>query len=98
VRLTLSDATILSVEALAIRSGYGVRSLQRLFRDYVGATPKWVIRRFRLHELLERLNGDDLPNIAQLAAELGYTDQAHLCHDFRRLSGYSPQAYRRRLA
>ncbi|MGA7158595.1 MAG: helix-turn-helix domain-containing protein [Acidobacteriaceae bacterium] len=95
VHLILTDPAILTVESLATRSGYSIRSLQRLFRDYIGTTPKWVIRRYRLHELLERLHHPAMPNIAQLAAELGYADQAHLSHDFRRLSGYTPQQYRK---
>lgn len=33
------------VEALAEQAGLGVRSLQQLFSEYVGVSPKWVIRR-----------------------------------------------------
>ncbi|MFI9589448.1 helix-turn-helix domain-containing protein [Nonomuraea sp. NPDC052265] len=67
--------------------------MQRLFRDYVGIGPKWVIRRFRLHEAAERVHqGLDL---ATLAAELGYTDQAHLTRDFTAAVGMPPAAYAR---
>jgi AraC-like DNA-binding protein len=34
----------------------GKRRLQRIFQEYVGASPKWVIRRYRLHELVENMN------------------------------------------
>ncbi len=96
VQTIFDDPSILTVETLAERGGLSVRSLQRLFKNYVGASPKWVIRRYRLHELLERFNsGDDL-NGAQLALDLGYADQAHLINDFRELAGYSPQQYIRR--
>ncbi len=97
VRLIQSDASILTVDSLARRSGYSARSLQRLFREYVGVAPKWTIRRYRLHELLDRLRTEPMQNIAELACELGYTDQSHLCHDFRRISGYTPQQYSRRV-
>jgi AraC-like DNA-binding protein len=33
---------------------------------------------------------------ADFAAEHGYTDQAHLIHDFRELTGITPAAYRPR--
>lgn len=88
-----ADPTILTVEALAARSGLSVRKLQRLFKTYVGVSPKWVIRRYRLHELLERLNSGDDFDGAQLALDLGYADQAHLINDFRKPAGYSPNQY-----
>ncbi|MFG1947876.1 DUF6597 domain-containing transcriptional factor [Nonomuraea sp. NPDC048826] len=88
-----NDVTMTRVDALAARSGRSVRSLQRLFREYVGIGPKWVIRRFRLHEAAERIyQGLDL---ATLAAELGYTDQAHLTRDFTAVVGMPPAAYAR---
>ncbi|MET7338605.1 helix-turn-helix domain-containing protein [Nonomuraea sp. NPDC005650] len=93
VELAENDVSVTRVDELAARSGRSVRSLQRLFRDYVGIGPKWVIRRFRLHEAAERVyEGLDL---ATLAAELGYTDQAHLTRDFTAAVGMTPAAYAR---
>ncbi|MFI7633318.1 DUF6597 domain-containing transcriptional factor [Nonomuraea sp. NPDC049400] len=93
VALAESDVSVTRVDELAARSGRSVRSLQRLFRDYVGIGPKWVICRFRLHEAAERVyQGLDL---ATLAAELGYTDQAHLTRDFTAAVGMPPAAYAR---
>ncbi|MER7004454.1 DUF6597 domain-containing transcriptional factor [Dactylosporangium sp. NPDC000555] len=43
------------VDQLAERYGTGARRLQRLFAEHVGVSPKWVIRRFRLHEITERM-------------------------------------------
>ncbi|WP_055479231.1 DUF6597 domain-containing transcriptional factor [Sphaerimonospora mesophila] len=93
VAMVESDVSVTRVDELAARSGRSVRSLQRLFRDHVGVGPKWVIRRFRLHEAAERVyQGLDL---ATLAAELGYTDQAHLTRDFTAAVGMPPAAYAR---
>ncbi|MEV4377690.1 helix-turn-helix domain-containing protein [Streptosporangium sp. NPDC049644] len=93
VAMVESDVSVTRVDELAARSGRSVRSLQRLFRDQVGIGPKWVIRRFRLHEAAERVyRGLDL---ATLAAELGYTDQAHLTRDFTAAVGMPPAAYAR---
>jgi AraC-like DNA-binding protein len=92
----LNDPSILSVEDLASRRGIGVRSLQRLFKDYVGVSPKWVIRRYRLHELVARFHSGHAFDGAQVALDLGYADQAHLINDFRNLAGYTPSEYRKR--
>jgi AraC-like DNA-binding protein len=89
----LAEPDIRTVDDLVRRTGLGKRSLQRLFNEYVGASPKWVIRRYRLHELVERFNSGEQPDYAQLALELGYFDQAHLINDFRSIVGYSPSQY-----
>lgn len=42
------DRSLTSVETLARRSGCTKRGLQRLFNQYFGVGPKWVINRYRL--------------------------------------------------
>lgn len=87
------DPTLLRVEEVAHRAGLGMRALQRLFAEYVGVSPKWVLARYRLHEAMARLEaGADL---AALATDLGYCDQAHFSRDFKALLGRSPRAYAR---
>ncbi|WP_232241367.1 AraC family transcriptional regulator [Kutzneria sp. 744] len=76
--------------------GRPVRQLQRLFADYVGINPKWVIRRYRLHEVTERLAKGATIDWAGLAAELGYADQAHFVRDFTKMFGESPTHYAQR--
>ncbi len=44
-----ADPGLRRVDELADASGMTARSLQRLFADYVGVSPKWVMRRARLH-------------------------------------------------
>lgn len=78
---------------LAAKVGIGERSLQRLFRNYVGVSPKWVIQRFRLQEAISRLSQKEAVDLAALAQALGFFDQAHLTRDFTKLAGCSPLAY-----
>jgi AraC-like DNA-binding protein len=89
----LGQPQIRTVEDLATQTGLGKRSLQRLFRDYVGVPPKWVIRRYRLHELLDRVEAAPQESWSGLALQLGYFDQAHLINDFKAITGYSPADY-----
>ncbi|MFD8013321.1 DUF6597 domain-containing transcriptional factor [Streptomyces sp. NPDC058955] len=98
VELVRADRTVLRVDRLARLSGLSSRSLQRLFASHVGVGPKWVILRYRLHEALERAEAGAAPDWAGLAAELGYSDQAHLVRDFTATLGLSPTAYARGLS
>ncbi len=90
-----ADRDLTRVADLAARLGMGERALQRLFSDYVGVPPKWVIRRFRLHDAASRLANAENVNLTHLAQELGYADQAHFTRDFKALVGRAPSDYRR---
>ncbi|RZT82094.1 helix-turn-helix protein [Micromonospora violae] len=89
-----TDRTVRRVDDFAARHDVSVRRLQRLFLEYVGVGPKWVIRRYRLQEAVEQAAGGPL-SWADLAADLGYSDQAHLVRDFTAVAGVSPAAYAR---
>ena len=88
-----ADSTIHSVEQAARVFGTTPRSLQRLCRTYIGATPKWLIRLYRIKEAAARIEEGDVESWVDLALRLGYTDQAHFINDFRSLVGESPARY-----
>jgi AraC-like DNA-binding protein len=90
-----TDRTLVRVDQLLDRWSISKRSLQRLFNEYVGVGPKWVINRYRMHEALEQLHSGVSVNWADLALELGYFDQSHFIRDFRALIGRSPVQYAR---
>ncbi|MEU5688217.1 AraC family transcriptional regulator [Streptomyces venezuelae] len=87
------DRSIRRVDAFARTEGMSVRALQRLFSAYVGVGPKWIILRYRIHEALERAESERDVDWADLAAALGYADQAHLVRDFTTTVGVPPTAY-----
>jgi AraC-like DNA-binding protein len=88
-----NDRSILRVEDACAASGLDARALQRAFRTYVGVSPKWVIQRFRLHEAAAQLASRQPPELAALAAALGYADQAHFTRDFKRMVGETPRSF-----
>jgi AraC-like DNA-binding protein len=93
VQRIIGDPSLRRVSALAAASGTTVRSLQRLFADYVGVSPKWVMRRARLHEAAARADSGEPVDWGALAAELGYADQAHLTREWRHHAGLPPRRW-----
>jgi len=56
-------------------------------------SPKWVIKRYRLHEVAERLAGGEVVDWPGMVVELGYSDQAHFIKDFKTIVGSTPGEY-----
>ncbi|WP_164984099.1 helix-turn-helix domain-containing protein [Oerskovia turbata] len=86
------------VSDLARVAGTSTRSLQRLLGERLGVGPKWVLQRHRVHLAAERLATDPGQDLAALAVDVGYYDQAHLAVDFVSTTGHTPSAYARRCA
>lgn len=72
--------------------GWSPRKLTGRFRAEVGLAPKAYQRVRRLQGALRRLDGDADPG-ADIAADLGYFDQAHFVRDFREFTGMTPTQY-----
>ncbi|MBK1785203.1 AraC family transcriptional regulator [Prauserella sp. ASG 168] len=95
VRVVASDPGMTRVAALAEATGLSARTLQRLFATCVGVSPKWAIRVHRLDDAARRIADDPGLNHADLAHELGYSDQAHFVRDFTTVVGTPPARYAR---
>lgn len=87
------DRGINSVQQVASLAGVHPRTLQRRFRYAVGVSPKWLIRRRRIHDALARIDAEPTLDLTDLALDLGWFDQAHFARDFKSMVGMSATAY-----
>ncbi len=94
VRIAETDDTVTTTEALAERAGCSERTLQRLFARYIGPPPKQVVLRYRLQSAVAALDAGSGEPLADLAARLGFYDQAHFAREFAAFVGIAPGAYR----
>jgi AraC-like DNA-binding protein len=83
------DREVTRVAQVCERFGLSERALQRLVQRRLGLTPKWLIQRRRLQEAAERLRGGPA-SLGEVAAVLGYADQAHFTRDFTRVTALTP--------
>lgn len=89
------DSSVTRAETLAGHAGTSLRTLQRLFTEYVGIGPKWVIQRFRLLDAAAAAHSGTDVDWAGLAVDLGFSDQAHLTRVFGDVVGMPPATYLR---
>jgi AraC-like DNA-binding protein len=82
------------VSRIAACLGFSPRTLERRFASQVGLTPKRFARVHRLQRVLRAVRRSDTPDWCMLAVEHGYSDQAHLIHDFHDLADITPSEYK----
>jgi AraC-like DNA-binding protein len=73
-----------------------VRTLQKLFKDYVGVPAKWAIERTRIVEVVRALEHRRTCDLATIATEFGYCDQSHMTNAFRTSTGVTPREFHQR--
>jgi AraC-like DNA-binding protein len=81
-----------SIQMAEIRDLVGIttKRLIALFRAEIGLSPKAYARIRRLQPALRLLGS---MSGAQVAAEIGYFDQAHFVREFRSFTGMTPTQY-----
>jgi AraC-like DNA-binding protein len=79
-----------TVEHLADAAGISRQHLTRLFREYVGVSPKLFCRIARFQSALVYAGCGKNVNWAEVAVELGYSDQSHMIAEFREFSTLTP--------
>jgi AraC-like DNA-binding protein len=97
-RLVLDAARLLGrpgarADLVAARLGLGERQLRRRCQAAVGYGPRMLARVLRFRRFLSRVEAaGTAADLAGLAAETGYADQAHLTRESTRLAGLTPAA------
>jgi AraC-like DNA-binding protein len=90
VRAIASTEGRVGIGGLGRKSGASARNLSRLFGDCVGIPPKRFARIVRAQAALRRLAEVPAPDLAAIAADLGFADHAHMTREVRAVAGASP--------
>jgi AraC-like DNA-binding protein len=82
-----------SLGELAAITGLSQFALLRAFRQETGMPPHAYLNQLRVRRARQLLDGGQAP--ADVAAQIGFADQAHLTRHFKRVVGVPPAAYQR---
>lgn len=83
------------VRDVVAETGYSHRRFNEHFRAAVGMAPKLYCRVMRFERTLARLQANPACTLAAVASDSGYSDQAHLCREFREFAGMTLTEYTR---
>jgi len=92
----LAGGACASAGALARACAVERRTLERRFAQVVGVSPKQYLRVLRFERATRRITADPATNLADLAADLGFADQAHMAREFRTHAEMPPSLGRAR--
>jgi len=92
IALMVKEHGMKSISSITSHMGLSERQLERLFKKYVGLSPKFYSRIIRFNAIFQlREKGD--PDWVDLAYEAGYADQAHFIRNFKAFTGDDPTSY-----
>lgn len=105
----LSSVTVNAVKALRASNGdmrikeleevtgYTCRTLQRLFKNELGLSPKALGRIIRCQSAIHSINYLDRIKFSELACDLGFSDQSHFLREFKHFVSATPGDYQIRI-
>jgi AraC-like DNA-binding protein len=91
-RALLGDGSVQLTE-WAERNGLSPWTVSRGFREVFAVTPESFRARSRARRAWRRICGTD-ESLTTIALELGFTDQSHMTHGIRQLTGMTPAKWR----
>ena len=98
LRSVQQDHEVWRVDTLSELTGRSPRQIERAVMAQIGLPPKLLLRILRVQSAIAAIHQAPLRSLVDLAAMLGYSDQAHMNRDFRLLTGSTPAQYQLALA
>lgn len=83
----------ISIEQISNNTGYTMRYIDKLFNQETGLSPKQFAKIIRFQAAVSALNEPYGRSLTEIALDLGYFDQSHFVHDFKKYSGLTPKKY-----
>lgn len=84
---------LIQVEDLSGQLKIHRRQLERRFSTVVGLSPKQLSKMIRIQSTLKSLAQNEFANLASVAYDNNYYDQAHFIKDFKEFTGLSPKKF-----
>jgi AraC-like DNA-binding protein len=92
IAMILDTQGVVSVSELMKRLNVSERTIERMFREYIGLSPKFYSRIIRFSSIF-RLKNEGIASWTNLVYETGYFDQSHFIGNFKEFTGEDPSAY-----
>lgn len=89
----LSGSSPTSIKSLSLDLGVSIKSLERLFKEQIGLTPKQFFRVKRIRNVMNVISNQESPDWMKLVVDFGFYDQPHFNKEFLAMTGTSPSNF-----
>lgn len=86
-----------SVFSLATKYHVSTKTIQRLFNQYIGISPKKYLRLHKLVTMIRLMKEKKEFNLSGLTYELGYSDQSHFIKEFYEFTKLKPSLFQKNI-
>lgn len=86
----LNSKGLMSVTELSNKTNISPRQLQRLFLEFVGASPKKITNLVRFQNIWQAMYYSHKQDFSDIVYRYNYTDQSHFNNDFKKYAGRTP--------
>lgn len=90
--LIFSSHGLVTVAEMVAVAGVGERQLERLFKKYIGLSPKYYARIIRFNYIFKLIKSKK-DSWAAIVYQSGYYDQSHFIQNFKAFTGEDPSSY-----
>ncbi|MEM6632715.1 MAG: helix-turn-helix domain-containing protein [Bacteroidota bacterium] len=84
----------ISIKQLSHSVGMGLRQVERRFKKGVGLSPKEYASVIRFCHTKDHIQQFPQKDLLEIALDMGFSDHAHMTHEFHRIAGTSPSGFR----
>lgn len=92
VEMIFAANGMLSINELTAALYTSERQLERIFRQYIGLSPKFYCRIIRFSHIFQCIQKKDI-TWADVVHEAGFYDQSHFIRNFKSFTGEEPSSY-----
>lgn len=92
INLIILQGGRITVKALTNHLHTTERTLQRLFNDYVGISPKQFAQIIQFQSSFDQISKDNFSKLTDIVYQTGYADQSHFIRTFKKYVGKTPKA------
>jgi AraC-like DNA-binding protein len=87
-----TDHGMISVQEIALKTGFSERHIEQQFKRFVGLSPKFFARIVRFSYVFNVIS-DNRPDWNDVVYQAGFYDQSHFIRNFKAFTGEDPSKY-----
>jgi len=92
LKLIFSSNGMVTITEMAAAAGVSERQLERLFKKYIGLSPKYYARIIRFNYIFQLIKSKR-GSWTEIVYQSGYYDQSHFIRNFKAFTGEAPSSY-----